>query len=139
MEKINNLWFDKNRIYIRTDADNVYSQPLEMFPVLLDASDEERLDYKIGRFGDDIRWVSLDEDIHISNFTENSNNLDCDNEIARIFKMFPQLNVSEIARTIGINKSLLSKYIYGIKKPSEKRKREIIDALHNLGQELIAV
>ncbi len=139
MEKINNLWFDKNRIYIRTDADNVYSQPLEMFPVLHDASDEERLDYKIGRFGDDIRWASLDEDIHISNFTEDSNNLDYDNEIARIFKMFPQLNVSEIARTIGINKSLLSKYIYGIKKPSEKRRREIIDALHNLGQELIAV
>ncbi len=30
----------------------------------------------------------------------------------KIGKMFPQLNVSEITRTIGMNKSLLSKCIY---------------------------
>ena len=56
-----------------------------------------------------------------------------------IFARFPQLNVSEVARSIGINKSLLSKYIYGIKKPSEKRKQEIVSSLHSLGRELIAI
>ena len=56
-----------------------------------------------------------------------------------IFSRFPQLNVSEVARSIGINKSLLSKYIYGIKKPSEKRKQEIVSSLHKLGRELIAI
>ena len=34
--------------------------------------------------------------------------------MGRIFRRFPQLNVSEMARYIGINKSLLAKYIYGI-------------------------
>lgn len=33
---------------------------------------------------------------------------------------------------MGINKSLLSKYIYGIKKPSEQRKMQIKEALHVL-------
>ncbi len=139
MEKISKLWFDSNRIYIETDAGKVYSRPLEAFPILLEATEDERLDYTIGRFGDDIRWASIDEDIHISSFLEDSTEPNYNNEIARIFAMFPQLNVSEIARSIGINKSLLSKYIYGIKKPSEARKQEIVSALHNLGQALIAV
>lgn len=139
MEKITKLWFNENRIYIETDVDKVYSRPLEAFPVLMEATEEERLDFTIGRFGNDIRWKSLDEDIHISSFTEDNTEPNYLNDIARIFAMFPQLNVSEIARTIGINKSLLSKYIYGIKKPSEARKQQIIEALHELGEALIAV
>ncbi len=139
MEKISKLWFESNRIHIETDAGKVYSRPLEAFPILLEASEEQRLDFKIGRFGDDVRWASIDEDVHISSFLEDDTESNYNNDIARIFAMFPQLNVSEIARTIGINKSLLSKYIYGIKKPSEARKQEIINALHNLGEALIAV
>ena len=139
MEKISKVWFDSRRVYIETDAAKVYSRPLEVFPVLLEATEEDRLDYKIGRFADDIRWPSLDEDIHISSFLEDTAEPDYTNDIAMIFARFPQLNVSEVARSIGINKSLLSKYIYGIKKPSEKRKQEIISSLHSLGRELIAI
>ncbi len=72
MEKIIKLWFDANRICIQTDANKVYSRPLEAFPVLLDATEEQRLDFQIGRFGDDVRWKDIDEDIHISSFTEDS-------------------------------------------------------------------
>ena len=139
MEKISRVWFDSRRVYIETDASKVYSRPLEAFPVLLEATEEDRLDYKIGRFGDDIRWPSLDEDIHITSFTEETAEPDYANYIAIIFSLFPKLNVSELARRIGINKSLLSKYIYGIKKPSEKRKQEIVSSLHKLGRELIAI
>ena len=84
------------------------------------------------------RWEQLDEDIHISSFYDRTEP-DYDNDIARIFRRFPQLNVSEVARNLGINKSLLSKYIYGIKKPSEQRVKQIKDALHLLGEELLAV
>ena len=61
------------------------------------------------------------------------------NEVAAIFKRFPQLNISEIARQMGINKSLLSKYIYGIKKPSPERLLLIKETLHALGKELMEV
>ena len=118
MDTIKDIWFDANRIYMKTDGGETFSRPLEAFPLLKDASDRERLDFKIGKFGDDVRWESLDEDIHISSFFDTAEP-DYENEIAMIFKRFPQLNVSEVARSMGINKSLLSKYIYGIKKPSD--------------------
>lgn len=133
-----NIWFDKGRIFMRDNENHVYSRPLEAFPLLLEATDEQRQAYTIDPQGDAIRWQEIDEDIHISSFyIEKEPNED--NEIARIFHRFPQLNVSEVARQMGINKSLLSKYIYGIKTPSDKRRDEIKQALHELGKELIAV
>ena len=128
MDTIKDIWFDANRIYMKTDGGETFSRPLEAFPLLKDASDRERLDFKIGKFGDD----------HISSFFDTAEP-DYENEIAMIFKRFPQLNVSEVARSMGINKSLLSKYIYGIKKPSDIRKMQIKEALHLLGKELLAV
>lgn len=138
MAKIDKLWFDSNRIWIKTDEGQTYSRPLEAFPTLLDATQEQRQAYRIGRFGDDVRWECIDEDIHISSFFQ-TEEPDYENEIAMIFKRFPQLNISEVARSMGIHKSLLSKYIYGIKRPSEQRKSQIKETLRTLGQKLIAV
>lgn len=138
METIKNIWFENERIYMLSNEDKVYSRPLEAFPVLKEASEEERKNYTIEMRGTALRWKELDEDIHISSFY-NTEEPDNTNEIAAIFRRFPQLNVSEVARSMGINKSLLSKYIYGIKKPSDQRKRQIKEALHVLGEELIAV
>lgn len=116
----------------------VYSRPLEAFPTLKDASETERDKYTICIHGETVRWAKLDEDIHISSFYEKEEP-ERDNEIARIFNRFPQLNVSEVARSLNINKSLLAKYIYGIKKPSEERVLAIKEALHSLGREFVAV
>ena len=138
MEAIIKVWFNEGRIYILTDQDNTYSRPLEAFPLLLDATDEQRAKYEIGLDGDDIHWDEIDEDIHIGSFFEPAEP-DINNPIADIFHRFPQLNVSEVARTIGINKSLLSRYIYGIKKPSQQRIDQIIDAIRSLGRDMAAI
>ncbi len=138
MVKIEKVWFNDERIYLLTDSGETLSRPLEAFPVFKEASEAERNDFKIGRFGDDLRWENLDVDIHISSFYETVEP-NPENEVGRIFRQFPQLNVSEMARYIGINKSLLAKYIYGIKTPSEERIRQIKNALHVIGKELIAV
>ena len=138
MAKIEKLWFDSERIWITTDEGQTLSRPLEAFPTLKDATEPQRLAFNIGRFGNTIRWEEIDEDIHISRFYD-TEEPDYDNEIARIFRRFPQLNVSEVARSMGIHKSLLSKYIYGMKRPSEQRKQQIKESLHLLGQELLAV
>ena len=137
MEAIIKLWFDKGRIYILTDQNKTYSRPLEVFPLLLDATDGQRARYEIGLDGDDIHWDEIDEDIHISSFFDTVEP-DMDNPIADIFRRFPQLNVSEVARTIGISKSLLSRYIYGIKKPSRQRTDQIISTIRQLGREMAA-
>lgn len=138
METIKEIWFAGERIYMQTSAGDTYSRPLEAFPRLKEASDDQRKDFHIGKFLDDVRWEELDEDIHISSFFDTTEP-QTDNEIARIFNRFPQLNISEVARSMGINKSLLAKYIYGIKKPSDERTRQIKSTLHRLGRELTAV
>lgn len=138
METIKSVWFESERIYMLSSEDKVYSRPLEAFPLLEDATDAQRAAYKVVLRGEALRWEALDEDIHISSFYEEKEP-EYNNEVARIFKRFPQLNVSEVARNLGINKSLLSKYIYGIKRPSDERIAQIKAALHALGQELVAV
>ena len=135
MESIVKLWFKDGRIYILSDQGNIYSRPLEAFPALLEATQEQREAFEIGADGDDIRWEEIDEDIHINSFYETIEP-DSDNPIAEVFHRFPQLNVSEMARTIGINKSLLSRYIYGIKKPSAQRTEQILNAIRALGREM---
>ena len=123
MAKIEKLWFASERIWITTDEGQTLSRPLEAFPTLKDATKVQRLSFKINRFGDSIRWEEIDEDIHISSFY-NTDEADYDNEIAR---------------SIGIHKSLLSKYIYGIKRPSEQRKEQIKQYIRLLGQDLMAI
>ena len=135
---IKRVWFENERIYMLSSNDGVYSRPLEAFPILKEASEDERNAFIITHHGTALRWKALDEDIHISSFF-NTEEPDAQNEVAAIFNRFPQLNVSEIARQMGINKSLLSKYIYGIKKPSPQRLQQIKDALHSLGKELLEI
>mgnify|MGYP000444214127 FL=1 len=138
MEKITKVWFDGGRICIATDDGKTYGRPLEYFPILKEATDEQRGAWKINRFGDAIRWEEIDEDIHLSSVYDTAEP-DAANVIGDVFRRFPQLNVSEVARTIGIHKSLLSKYIYGSKKPSERRTAEILDTLRQIGRDLAQI
>lgn len=135
MEQIKNLWFDADRIYMRSSEGRVLSRPLKAYPELEEATVEQRNDFTIDEDGMAVRWESLDADMHISSFYETSEP-NQENEVGQMFKRFPWLNVSEVARYLGINKSLLARYIYGISKPSEQRVQQIRDAFHALGNEL---
>ena len=137
-ETIKKVLFEGGRIFMLSSQDKEYSRPLEAFPLLKEASEEERNSFSIVLHGRALRWDGLDEDIHISSFY-NTEEPDMMNEVAAIFRQFPQLNVSEVARSMGVNKSLLSKYIYGIKKPSPQRMQQIKETLHYLGEQLMAV
>jgi hypothetical protein len=134
MKTIEKIWFSENRIFLKTEQGEVFSRPLEAFPLLNNATESERSAFKIGKFKDDIRWENLDEDIHIDSFFSDTEPKP--NPIGDFFSKHPQINVSSFAKQIGINKSLMAKYIYGIKTPSGKRKKEIRDGLHELAKNL---
>lgn len=138
MNTIKKIWFKGNRIFMETETSETYSRALEAFPVLKDATPHQRNAFKIGKDKTDVRWKELDEDIHISSFFDTTEP-DYNNTVATSLKQFPQINISALANQIGINKSLLAKYIYGIKKPSADRKKEIEKALHSLGKKLLEV
>ena len=50
-----------------------------------------------------------------------------------------ELNITEFAKRIGINASLLRNYINGFKKPSSDREKQILDAIRELGKEYQSV
>ena len=45
MEAIKNLWFEGNRIYVKTTEGRLLSRPLEAYPELQEATAEQQLQY----------------------------------------------------------------------------------------------
>lgn len=136
MEAIKDVWFSNNRIYIRLTDGMTYNRPLEAFPTLMDASDEDRSHFEINRYGDALRWKTLDEDIHVSSFLE-TQEPSRDNTVSAIFQQFPWLNVSEVAKAMKVHKSVLLSYIYGMKEPSAERIALLRDTIHYLGAKML--
>ena len=68
-QKIKHIDFTDTMIVTTTTDGRIFQRPLSAFPLLLNASPSARLQYRIGKFGDDVRWESIDEDIHIASLT----------------------------------------------------------------------
>ena len=51
----------------------------------------------------------------------------------------PYASIAAISRVSGINQHQLSHYANGIKKPRPEQRRRIVEGLHKIGRELIAV
>ena len=69
-KKIKTIEFVDGMILTTTMDGQVYCRPVDAFPLLRNASDEQRRAYTIGKFGDDVRWEAIDEDIHVSSLTK---------------------------------------------------------------------
>lgn len=131
---IQKIWFENDRIYGLTDDGRTLWQSLRYYKRLLRATDEQRLDYEMDDEG--IHWYALDEDVSFESF-------EYDNPeptgVARVFLMHPELNAAAVGRRLGISQSLMAQYINGIKKPSPKRERLILDEIAKLASELIDI
>lgn len=57
-------------------------------------------------------------------------------DLKQVFEYFREINAKAISRRAGINDTLLSQYVNGIKQPSEKQQQKILNAIHELGKEL---
>ena len=126
------IWFADNRIYGETDDGRTLFQSLLYYKRLLNATDEQRNNYRISRMG--IHWEELDEVVSFESF-------EYDNPepvgIAKFFLTHPEINVSAIARRLGLQQSLLASYINGTKKPSKEREELIMAEVRALGAELL--
>ena len=72
-QSIERIWFSDGNICILTSENEQRSLPLEVFPALFYATEEERQDYYLWDDNRSIRWERIDEDIHISNFYDANN------------------------------------------------------------------
>lgn len=59
------LRFDEDTMWVDLTDGRTLGIPLAWFPILLEASPEQRLRYRIGASGNGLHWEELDEDISV--------------------------------------------------------------------------
>ena len=133
MEKIEKIWLTEDAVWIKTADGREACEKFDDYPRLRYATSEQRANYTADSWG--IRWEDIDEDLSFESFF----NKQPTTELYKLFMAHPELNVSAIARRMGISQSLMAQYISGKKKASEARLKRILDTVREIGQELIAV
>ncbi len=138
-KNIMRVWFSENQISIETKDGIVKSLPLRWFPRLEKATKIQRNNFELSHFG--IHWTELDEDLSFEGFfTFNKDEIEAQkSDIQKVFARFPELNITELARRVGISPTLMRHYACNVKQPSPERTKQIIDTLHEVGRELMAV
>jgi len=63
-------------------------------------------------------------------------NMEFEIDIPQFFQYSRVINSIFLARRIGMNESLLSQYVHGIKKPSAAQANRILAGIREIGQEL---
>jgi predicted RNase H-like HicB family nuclease len=63
-------------------------------------------------------------------------NLKFEIDFKQFFQFYKVLNSKFLAAKIGMNPTLLSQYVQGHKKPSDKQTEKILYGIHQIGQEL---
>ena len=133
MEQIEKIWLTEDAVWIKTADGREACEKFDDYPRLRYATSEQRANYTADSRG--IRWEDIDEDLSFEGFF----NKQPTTELYKLFMAHPELNVSAIARRMGISQSLMAQYISGKKKASEARLKRILDTVREIGQELIAV
>ncbi|MBR3073775.1 DUF2442 domain-containing protein, partial [Fibrobacter sp.] len=101
------------------------------FERLKNATPKQRLDYRISFEG--LRWNDLDEDISFESI------FNPEQFPLKLSSKLKPINMSEVARRLGIQQSLMAAYMNGSKHPSEKRKKAILDEIHKIANELLSI
>lgn len=57
-------------------------------------------------------------------------------DLQQFFQYYRVINAKFLAQRIGMNESLLSQYVKGKKKPSQKQTNKILHGIHEIGKEL---
>jgi len=60
-------------------------------------------------------------------------------DLKSFFDFYKVINAKALSERIGMNQSLLSQYISGIKKPSAAQTKRILKGVHQIGKELSEV
>lgn len=133
MEKIEKIWLTDDAVWIRTESGKEACEKFNDYPRLRYATKEQRANYEADEYG--LHWEDIDEDLSFEGFFDKK-------ETTLLYKVFmahPELNVSAIARRLGMSQSLMAQYISGRKKASDTRVALILDTVREIGHELIAV
>ena len=106
---IEKVWLTDTAIWIRTDEGKEACELFADYPRLRYATKEQLVDFTTDDFG--IHWEELDEDLSFEGFFDKQK----PTALYQLFMAHPELNVSALARRMGISQSLMAQYISGKK------------------------
>lgn len=129
--EITKIWLTDEAVHIRTADGRESKELFADYARLRNASKEALEDYTSDAFG--IHWNQLNEDLSFECFFQKKKA----NPLYKLFLSHPEINVSALARRLGISQSLMAQYIGGEKRPSEERANAIVGELHKIGTELL--
>ncbi len=128
--EITKIWLTDDAVHIRTADGREGKELFANYARLRNAPREALEDYTANAFG--IHWNLLNEDLAFESFFQEKR----DNPLYRLFLAYPEINVSAVARRLGISQSLMAQYIGGSKRPSAERANAIVEILRKIGSEL---
>ena len=98
--EIAKIWLTDDAVHIRTADGREAKELFADYARLRNAPREALEDYTADAFG--IHWNLLNEDLAFENFFQEKH----DNPLYRLFLNYPEINVSAVARRLGISQSL---------------------------------
>lgn len=130
--EVTKVWLTDDAVHIMTADGKEGKEVFEDYARLKNAPREALKDYTISPFG--IHWNQLNEDLAFDCFFNHKPK----SSLYKLFLLHPEINVSALARRLGISQSLMAQYIGGSKKPSPNRMDAILNEIRKIGQELMA-
>lgn len=104
-----------------SDNDSIYTTGISIPELMANALEASELYYD-------------DENVHLT-----LNDIKFEIDLQQFFKYYKVLNARFLAEKIGMNATLLSQYIQGHKKPSQKQTDKILEGIRQIGQELSGI
>lgn len=133
MMTIEKIWITDTAVWIRTVDGREACEKFSDYPRLKFATRAQRENYSADAFG--IHWEEIDEDLSFEGFFRQKSS----NTLYELFMAHPEINVSAVARRLGMAQSLLAQYIGGTKRPSDERMECIKAEIRQIGAELSAI
>lgn len=131
--KINNIRFTDTDIIGVDESGKEWKQSLLWYPGLKNATTDQRNNYEVGFDG--FHWRNVDEDVSFESFFYEDAE---PTPLQRFFLTHKEIKISEFAKMVGIDATLLRNYINGFKKPSQAREQIILAGIHSLAREYAA-
>ena len=133
MIAVKKIWITDSAVWIKTADGREACEKFSDYPRLRYATQQQREKYTADAFG--IRWEEIDEDLSYEGFFRSKPT----NTLYDLFMSHPEINVSAVARRLGMAQSLLAQYISGAKKPSNERLELIKSEIRKIGKELSSI
>ncbi len=131
--KIKRVYFTDTHIIGVDETGQEWPQSLLWYPGLMSADNSIRDDFEIGLDG--FHWRNVNEDISFESFFYEDAE---PSPLQRFFLEHKEIKISEFAKIVDIDPTLLRNYINGFKQPSPEREKTILAGIHTLAREYAA-